>query len=263
MIKTNPKGLKDFQTCALLYELRHKEQTPETILGRDLMTEKFENTIKKVINYFLHKKQSGFTPSYSALLNRWQKEWFSEDTSIQDIITDKHETVYGNMSSLTSKAAASLLSFYEYFSDPEIIPIGISEQYFLPVNEVVVSGEFDLIFHKNKKINVIKWVFNYKTSHEHLYMFDFACMEYAYLKKKEGKPTPVTFGYYDILASSPEIKMIETSREDLEAVDYWTGELSSCNIFAPRRGLTYYCKKCPFDLPCSKWSKWNKEIEEK
>jgi hypothetical protein len=260
-IKTTPKGLKDFQTCALLYDLRHAQKLPETILGRDLITERFENTIKSVMAFFLYKKQSGFTPSYSALLNRWQKLWFPEGSSVQDIINDKHESAYGNMASLTSKAASALLDFYNYFSDTSIIPIGISEEYFLPLGDVVVTDVFDLIYSKENNIYVVKWVFNYKTTHEYLYMMDFACMQYAYSKKSLASKKTVHYGYYDIISGSPEVKMLQHSREDVELIEHWTSELSSCTTYAPRRGLTYYCKKCPFDTPCSKWSNWNKGKE--
>lgn len=262
MNKLTPKSLKDFQTCALLYDYRYVKKMNETIPGRELISVRFENTLKSVMSFFLYKKQSGLPPSYSALLNRWQKLWFPDDSSVQDIINDKHESAYGNMASLTTKAASCLLNFYNYFSDPDIIPIGISEEYFLPVNNTVLSDVFDLIYTKNNCIYVVKWMFNYKTAHEHFYILDFACMQYAHSKKSSMTKKPVEYGYYDILANDPEVIIINKESEYIDLVNFWVEELENSDIYAPRRGLTYYCKKCPFDSPCSKWSKWNIKEDE-
>ena len=46
----------------------------------------------------------------------------------------------------------------------------------------------------------------------------------------------------------------EITEQDIESINYWCATIEDKDIFAPRRGLTYYCKKCPFDTPCSKWS---------
>ena len=79
------EAIKDYQTCALLYSYRHDQKLPETIMSRDLITARFENTLKSVINYFFYKKQGGIVPSYASLLNRWEKLWFSKDATIKKI----------------------------------------------------------------------------------------------------------------------------------------------------------------------------------
>lgn len=263
MIKITPKAIKDFQTCALLFDYRYNQKLPETILSRNVVTERFENTLKNVINFFLYKRQSGQTPSYAAVLNRWEKLWFPKDTSAQDIINDKHESAYGNMASLTSKAAGVLLAFYNYFSDPELVPIGISEDYNLPIGKVLITDSFDIIYIKNGYTNVVKWVFNYKDSHEHLYNVDFVSMQYAYTKNRDSKNKNVRYGYFDIMSANPKVEYVDFVQEDVDSLNFWVDELSSCSNFVPRRGLTYYCKRCPFDTPCSKWSNWKKDKENK
>jgi len=259
MVKLKTAAIKDFQTCELLYDYRYVQKIPEAIVSRNIITEKFENTLKNVINFYLYKKQSGSTPSYSALLNRWEKLWFPKDTSAQDIINDRHESAYGNMSSLTTKAASILLSFCNFFEDESIIPIGISEEYNVPVGNSVLIDNFDLIFSKQNKIYVIKWVFNYKDSHHYLYNFDFISMFYAYGHKKGSINNNVLFGYYDIMANKHSIETFNIYKEDIQSLEYWINTIESKEVFVPRRGLTYYCKRCPFDNPCSKWSGWNKE----
>jgi hypothetical protein len=260
MVKVNSAAIKDFQTCELLYDYRHAQKMPEAIVARNILSEKFENTLKSVINFYLYKKQSGLTPSYAALLNRWEKLWFPKDVSAQDIINDRHESAYGNMASLTTKAAGILLSFCNFFEDETIIPIGIAEEYNVPVGKSIINDEFDLIFSKNNQIHVIKWVFNYKDSHHYLYNVDFICMYYAYMIKNNGKAlNNVKFGYYDIMAPKHSIQLLDIYKEDVDSIEYWVSTIEGKKVFAPRRGLTYYCKRCPFDTPCSKWSQWSKE----
>ena len=50
-------------------------------------------------------------------------------------------------------------------------------------------------------------------------------------------------------------------KKDIDSLKFWADELEQAQNFVPRRGLTWYCKKCPFDKPCSKWANWSKNAE--
>lgn len=252
-----PKGLKDFQTCALLYKYRHEDQLLEKIQSRDLVAERFENTIKEIVYYFFYKKQGGYAPSYSSLLNRWEKLWFSEDVSHYDIITEKHESAYGNNASLTTKAAAILMSFHKNFSDQDFIPISINDECVVPIGRTAkLKYVFDVILAKGKKYYVIKFLFNYKTSHQHMYEVDFAAMKHAYSFKNPTKIKETRFGYIDFAQPKIFFEEYDVDDEDVMALEFWTEEIVNEEAFVPRRGLTWYCKKCPYDKPCSKWKGW-------
>lgn len=252
------ESIKDFQTCSLLYSYRHEDKLSETILSRDLFTQKFENTIKSVINFFFYKKQGGFTPSYSSLLNRWEKLWYPKDMTSYDIIHEQHESFYGNTSSLTSKAAAALLDFYNIYSEDDSIPISIDQPFVIPIgNQVKVNGNFDLILANNDQYYVYKWVFNFRTSHADTYQMDFSVLHEAFKHKFGPKINQAHFGYYDLLAANQKFVEFNTNKEDAESLKYWTSTIKETEKFVPRRGQTIYCKKCPFDTPCSKWSDWN------
>ena len=251
------KSLKDYQTCALLYKYRHEDKMPEKIYGRDLISERFENTIKEIIYYFFYKKQGGYAPSYASLLNRWEKLWFSKDISDYDIITEKHESAYGNNASLTTKAAAVLLSFHKNFSDQDYIPISINDQCVVPIGQrAKIKYTFDVILAKNKKYYVIKFLFNYKDSHQNMYEIDFAAMKHAYCFKNPTKVKQSKFGYIDFMQPRIFFQEYDIEEEDIMALKFWTEEIVDEQSFVPRRGLTWYCKKCPFDKPCSKWRGW-------
>lgn len=251
------EAIKDYETCALLYRYRHLDKLPETIPVRDLYSIKFENTLKSVINFFFYKKQGGVTPSYSSLLNRWEKLWYPKDTTAYDIIHEQHESFYGNTSSLTSKAAGALLEFYNHYSEDDSIPMAIDQQFFVPVGTgSKIDGNFDVILYKEGHYYVYKWVFNFKHSHASLYQMDFAILNEAFKHKFPDKANKVHFGYYDILSPNQKFIEYEINSEDPKALRYWCSTIEEDDKMVPRRGLTAYCKRCPFDTPCSKWSGW-------
>lgn len=260
MKELNVESIKDFQTCALLYDYRHQQKLSETIQSRDLFTQKFENTIKSVINFFFYKKQGGFTPSYASLLNRWEKLWYPKDTSAYDIIHEQHESFYGNTSSLTSRAASTLLDFYNTYAEDNSIPISIDQPFVIPIgNSVKVNGNFDLILASDNSYYIYKWVFNFRTSHVETYQIDFTLLHEAFKHKFGTKINQAHFGYYDLLAANQKFTEFQIDKEDTNSLKYWANTVNETEKFVPRRGQTIYCKKCPFDKPCSKWNEWDQQ----
>jgi hypothetical protein len=260
MTNITVNGLKDFQMCERLYDYRHVEKMPEKIYSRDIYTDKFENTIKNIIYFFFFKKQSGIVPSYSALLNRWEKMWFPKDTTSYDIVTEQHETVYGNIASLTSKAAASLLMFYETYSDSAYIPIAIAEDFLVPgKNGQNISDTFDVILYKDKTFHVIKLMFNYKQSNRDQYKIDFATLYKGFETRHPERMSEAKFGMIDMMSQNLNFSEFLVSDSDINNLELWYDKLHGTEIFAPKRGLIPYCKKCPFDDPCSKWTGWKKD----
>ena len=250
-----PKSIKDFQTCSLLYDYRYNQNLPETIGVRDILSERFENTLKDIIYFFFYKKQGGYTPSYASLLNRWEKLWFSKDVSAYDIMTEQHESAYGNNASLTSKAASVLLSFHEAFCDSSSIPIAINEEFIVPISPTVkIKDKFDIILAHNNQYFVIKLMFNYKNSHQYMYQVDFATAYSAFNYRHPNKISKAKIGYCDLLSPKVTFSEYDITNDDVSNLKFWCEEMSTCEKFIPRRGLTWYCKQCPFDKPCSKWS---------
>jgi hypothetical protein len=264
MIKLNANQVKDFQICERLYDYRHIQKMPETIPGRTLNALRFESTLKSVVHFFFYKKQAGIVPSYASLLNRWEKLWFPKGTTAYDIMHEKHESLYGNMSSLTTKAASALLNLVENFSDSTIIPIGIDHEYIVPViDNVYVEDKFDLIYYKDNKTYVVKWAFNHKMKNEFMHVAEMASMYKAFFHQYGNKIHTTEFGYYDLISPKPEFIKYDVGSEDIEALTYWCTEISKEETYPSRRGLTTYCKSCPFDKPCSKWVAWGKKEVEK
>lgn len=255
MLEITTKSIKDYQTCALLYSYRHVQSLPETIGGRDILTERFENILKDIVYFFFYKKQGGYTPSYSSLLNRWEKMWFNKDVSAYDLMTEQHESAYGNNASLTTKAASVLLNFHETFSNTKSIPIAINEEYLFPITKnVKLKDKFDVILFQDGKYYVVKLLFNYKTNHHYMYQVDFSSAYGAFAYRNPSKVPKLQVGYCDLLAQKVDFNQYDVSREDMDTLTFWCEEMFENKIYPPRRGLTWYCKQCPFDKPCSKWT---------
>lgn len=259
MIKLTVEAVKDFQMCERLYDYRHRQNIPERVYARDIHTEKFESTIKSIIYFFFFKKQGGVVPSYTSLLNRWEKLWFPKDINAYDIVTEQHETAYGNLASLTSKAAGILLLLHETYADSPFIPTAISEQYNLPKSKLNIEDTFDIILYKDKQYYITKFLFSYKFSSRDLYRTDFCTLYEAYRNRHPERMNRAKFGFIDPLSQNVNFTEFQIRDEDINYFNYWCDKISNTEILVPKRGLIPYCKKCPFDEPCSNWNEWKKE----
>lgn len=249
-------AIKDFQICERLFDYRHIQKNPEKIYSREVYSEKFENTIKNIVYFFMFKKQSGAVPSYAAILNRWEKMWFPKGTNSYDIITEQHETIYGNMASLTTKAASSLMLFHDKYSNSNHIPIAISEDYYISIKNInSIKNTFDLILYYNNIFYVTKILFNYKQSKKDSYRIDFACLKKGFESRHPDKINLAKYGFIDMMSQNIGFQEYHLTEDDTVFLSEWCDKINSTKILMPKRGLIPYCKKCPFDDPCSKWKK--------
>jgi hypothetical protein len=262
MLALDSAKIKDFRLCERLYDYRHVQGLPETTSARDILSLRFENTLKSIVNFYFYKKQTGIPPSYSSILNRWQKLWFPKNTTAYDIIHEKHESHYGNSASLTTKAADVLLKLVDNFSDPEIIPIAIDDDFIVPINQkVYLEDGFNLVYSYKNNIFVLKWAFNIRS--KELLMEDtktiseLVAMHTAFKSKYGNKIDSAKFGYYDLLNPKPQFIECEITKDHINAVNYWVTEIEKEEVFPSKRGLITYCKSCPFNKPCSKWKNWS------
>lgn len=253
VVKLNVESIKDFQTCALLYRYRHMDQMYEQIPSRDLMSLKYENTIKKLAAFFFYKKQGGIVPSISAILNRWEKLWFPKDASAYDIAVEKHESLWGNLSSMNTKAVNCIMQFYDDFAHDNQDPILINEDFLTTVSKSTrLSGVFDLVLRDpmTKQISVIKWIGSPKRPNMSSLSVDFAVLKYAFESKNPDKSKQTRYYAYDLGSEKNDLIEIDIQDADINNMIYWSKQIESSETFVPRRGLTSYCKKCPFDKPC-------------
>ncbi len=102
-------------------------------------------------------------------------------------------------------------------------------------------------------------MFNHKLKYEDSYIFDFAVMNVGFMNKFCDKKNITSFGYVDLMNQKSDFIEFSVENADIEALKYWCNSLYEEKTFPSRRGLTSYCKSCPFDKPCSKWVAWEKK----
>lgn len=262
MLKIDAPSLKDFQTCALLYSFRHSEnKIPEVIDIRDRRSQKFDKTIKRVVAFFFYKKQANAEPSYQALLNRWQKLWFAEGTTANDIATSRNEIIWGSDTSYTTQAAHALLQFHDEFSNkPEQNVVLVEEKFCVPLNkEIALEGTFDVVLRVKQpdgRFNylVFKWTTISARRSNSFWTFDMAFLDYAFKYRNMSKPVATQYFIWSFGGNTIGAREFTVNKDDYNLLRYWANTINTTEVFAPRRGLTSYCKSCPwFDTNCLQW----------
>jgi len=253
-------AIRDFQVCELYYKYKYEEERHIPIRSRDLMIEKFENTLKKVASFFFYKKQAGTVPSYTAILNRWEKLWFPKNMTAYDMAVQQHEAAHANLASYSNAAAASLERFHNEFADSQAVPIMIDEPYVVPIrNDLRIEGSLDLVLRYEDEYHIFKWVDKNKRKVDSL-MLDIGAMRLAFEYRNEF-PRRATYWCYDLSTSNnPYFDIEQPTKADMNALIYWARGIADADVFVPRRSFTTYCKTCPFDKPCAEFSEWPEAV---
>lgn len=249
------ESIKDFQVCELYYKYKYRDQIEVPIYSRELMVEKFHNTLKRVASFFFYKKQAESVPSYNAILNRWEKLWFPKNITAYDMAVEQHEITRNNMASYSNIAAASLERFHQDFSIDKADPIMIDQAYTITLDDQSrLIGNIDLVLRHQDRYRVMKWVGSRKKDALSL---DLAAMKFAFEYRHDVVPGNVEYVCYNITsAHSPYVDVPQPTSADVNALLYWAQEVVSTDTFVPRRGFTAYCKNCPFDRPCFEFDEW-------
>lgn len=257
ILTVTPESIKDFQTCARLYDYRYNDGDKEFISRRDLLAARYENTLKKIVSFFFYKKQGGYVPSYSALLNRWERTWFPKDMSAYDIAVEQHESAYGNLASYSNDATTALLSFYETFAEDKGEPFLIDEQVVVSISDDIrLETNFDLVlrYREHNLFRIIKWSGKKRKPTAASLMTDFAAIKYAFDMKNRGRGISTSYGFYDLASSRPGFHSVDVDENDINTLLYWARDMDKEDVFPSRRDLTAYCKVCPYyDGPCKDW----------
>lgn len=260
MLNTTIEGVKDFQACELLYQFRHRDSELEVLHARDLLARRFENTLRRTASFFFWKRQDGIIPSYNSLLRRWERLWYPSSMDAYDVAVEQHEVNAGNMSSYATTAAVAILRFYEVFSSPDLgAPIAIDQPFTLTLGkEMRIEGRYDLVLRRGSEHRVVLWSATPKRPPSNWFTFDFAAQRLAYEDRRgrEWERINITYSLYDLAGCNSKELVVEPSADDVACLLYWARRLHDTELYVPRRGLTTYCRTCPFDRSCREWSKW-------
>ena len=268
MIILNAKKIRDFQTCELSYRYRHLDEVVEPVTRENLLLTHFEEEIKKVMSFFFYKKQGGNTPSYNALLSRWERNWFRDGETAYDISMAKHPSTAINVTSLTTRAASVLLNFYNDFSDDISSPIMINETYDISIdNNIRLSETFDIGLKppSDNKVLMMKWVTRGRgpLARSIDYGLEFALMDYIYKNKTSlSDKYEANYATYEIGSKTNTFKIFNIKDKHRDMLSYWIDRIDKTEIHIPRRGMTTACKGCNFDALCSSFELGDDLIDE-
>lgn len=258
MFSITVESLKDFQTCARLYDYRHQDKLETPVYARELLSQRFESTLQKVVYFFFYKKQAGITPSYNALLNRWERLWFPKGTDAYDIAMEQHESWHGNLASCSNAATGNLMKFHEDFMSLNADPIVIDEKYHVPLTRTIrLDGSIDIVLRSGSSYSVIKWSAKQRRPAMGSLLADFSALRFAFEYRMRLRGA--RYYLYDLGSSKPGLIEVYPNDDDMNAFLFWAQELTEEKVFAPRRGLTSYCRGCEYDKPCSEWNEWPDE----
>jgi hypothetical protein len=258
-LSLNVQAIRDYQVCSLFYDYRYQKKLIEPMQAQKILADRFQNVLTRVIAFYFYKKQTGFTPSYNALINRWERLWFPKDMEPYDLLIEQHGTVHGNLADYSVIAAAGLLKMYEDFSEMNTAPLLIDESFTVPMDkDIQFTGKIDLALRKGDDYAVYMWSTQRRRPALSSLAMEFAGVKYAFDYRTRGRFKKVRYFLYDFASSNPGI--IEMQEEDIpvDALEFWAKQIKMADRFVPRRGLTAYCKGCVFDEPCRQWDEWSK-----
>lgn len=255
MLTLTVPAIRDLQVCERYYDYKYQQQEYAPVIGRELLAERFQNTLKRVVSSFFYRKQGGVIPSYNALVNRWERLWFPKNMDAYDLVIQQQESAHGNYASYSNIAVANLMQFYDDFAkDPAEVML-LDEKYVLPLdNNIRLEGSIDLVLRYKGAFKVIRWSTKVKRPVLGSLNFDFAADKLAYDYRNKSKPgSLVRYYLYDLASSRPGFVEVEDPAVNCEALLFWARHARDNKVFVPRRGYTTYCRGCPYDDICRTW----------
>jgi hypothetical protein len=260
MIVLNSEEIKDFQSCELLYRYRNIDKVIEPIYSRQMAIQRFQVEMKKMFTFFFYKKQGGSIPSYAALVNRWQRNWFGDTVTASDVTSGTTEPNRTSDSALATRAATILMNFHNDFGSSLAQPLILSEVLdYSYSDKIKLSSDIDLALRVpgSNKVLIIKWTFTETVKGAKDYGSEFAMADYI-LRNKSTLAKDHTFVYatYEVKTSANQLKPFDLEQKHHNSLQFWVNKIGQTEIFAPRRGLSTACKKCNFDEACAKFNEY-------
>ncbi len=253
MTRLTVQAIKDYQVCSLFYSYRYHDKEYEPMNNRVLMADRFHDVLTRVVAFFFYKKQSGVTPSYNAIVNRWERLWFPKEMDAYDLAIEQHTISHGNLAQYSNVAVMGLKKLYEDFESADIQPMLINEDFSVPIaSDVILDGNLDLVYRIGGEYHVIRWSTTQKKPSLANLQMEFAGTRLAW-NHRSPAGLKVKYAVYDLGSDSPGRMDFDIDSVPRGLIEYWADQ-AKLGEFVPRRGYTAYCKGCPFDVPCKGFS---------
>ena len=249
--------IRDYAICPLYYRFKYEDERYEEMDITALMSERYINTFRKALSFFFYKKQNGTVPSYTALLNRWEKMWFPKDITAYDLAIQQN-TANNSLSSYSVAATLTMKVFHDDFKNDQGIPVAIMEPFLAPIrHDIRLQGQSDLILkYPNGGYRVIQWMMEKKPNQKAYYPLDLAAQKVGFEHRLSPKLN-VEYQVYDLHHETRSFADIDQpTYVEVNQLKYWAGQIADSDDRYPRRGFTRYCRGCPFDEECLGFKDW-------
>lgn len=262
-MEITPEQIRDYEACARYYDFKYHDKLNLKKNTRLQRTEEFEETIHRVANYYLYKKQAFGDPTLNSLWNRWQRDWYGDITAadiarMQNSVQQRSKTAYG------TRALEVMQLFYDDFKDVKGDQVfWLNEDYIVPIlkQKATLSGKVDLVV-RDKKTNtfsIYKWINSTNIPSD--WRYNLIAADYAFKYRynfKDIKTRHFVWSFFGAKIGAAEIAL---ESKDFASMGYWADEMINDKVFMDRYGYSTYCKTCPYEAQCLKWNLQQEEIE--
>lgn len=141
MYKISIDEIVDYSKCPMYYFFKYKSGLPND--SYDII-EKYEEDINKIIYYAFYKYQEGEIIRLEDLKQMWGRLWIKDKRKSNLIFSDS----YINKDTYNTKRVKgleSLLNFRNFLIDSPSYPILINQDYSIKIDDIIVSGKFDVV----------------------------------------------------------------------------------------------------------------------
>lgn len=260
-MEVTPQQIRDYEACARYYDFKYNDKLKERKNTRAARSQEFEDTIHKVANYYMYKKQAFGDPTLNSLWNRWQRDWYGDTTPVE--IAKMQNSVQQNSKVAYSTRALEVMQvFYDDFKDVKGDQVfWLNEDYIAPIldKKAVLTGKVDLVIRQKKenRFHIYKWI----NSTEPLdsYTYELAAADYAFKYRYDFKDIETRHYVWSFYGSKIGKTEVQLEHKDFDTMGYWADQMINDEIFMHRYGYSTYCKGCPYETSCLRWQIPKKE----
>ncbi len=251
-----PAGIRDYEACARYYDFKYQDKVKLKKNTRQDRSQEFLDTIQKVANYYLYKKQAFGDPTLNSLWNRWQRDWYGDMTAA-DIAKLQNSVQQRSKTGFSTRALQNLQLFFDDFKDIKGDQVfWLNEEYIVPIlnQKASLTGKVDLVIRQKKEdtYHIYKWIDSTQTQSDWLY--DIVAADYAFKYRYNFKGIKTRHFVWSFLGSKTGQTEISLERKDFQAMGYWADKLINDDVFMDRYGYSTYCKGCVYESKCLAWS---------
>lgn len=255
-MEVTPDQITDYEACPRFYDFKYNDESTQGKSNkRKEESDKFLQTLSKVSNYYLYKKQSFSDPTLKSLYNRWQKDWYG-DMSAKDIVTMQNSVQQRSKTSYSTRAMEVIRNIYSDFESVSGDQVfWLNEDYVVPIlnQEGVLTGTVDLVLRQKEqnRFHIFRWADSTQPIHVHKYHM--AAAEYALRYRYDFKEMNTRHYLWYLYGPKIGRKEVTTETKDFDLMGYFADQIRKDEFFVPRFGFSTYCKSCPYSTKCVRW----------